>query len=243
MTQAVLYARYSPRPGHESDSAEKQLARARSYCNANDYEIAGEFADEDLSGGRADNRPGLQEALALACRLKAVLVVYKLDRLARNTQDALAITDRLTKANADLASLTESINTRSSMGRFFLTILAAFAELERSQIRERTSAAMLHHQAGGRRMTRADRCPYGTMPDPDGPMVEAEDGSLRPARLIDCPNEQRVIDSIRERAAQGWGVKRITTWLNETGVPSRGNRWHASTVRRILERQATVSAT
>ncbi len=44
-----------------------------------------------MSGGRADNRPGLQAAIALACKRKAVLVVYKLDRLARNTRDALDV--------------------------------------------------------------------------------------------------------------------------------------------------------
>ena len=101
-----------------------------------------------------------------ACKAKAVLVVYKLDRLARNTRDALDVLERLQKSKADLASVVEQINSRSPMGRFFFTQLAAFAELEREQIRARTSAAMRSYQAEGRRMTRADRCPYGKDPNP-----------------------------------------------------------------------------
>jgi DNA invertase Pin-like site-specific DNA recombinase len=42
--------------------------------------VIGRKHDNDMSGGRADNRPGLQAAIALACKRKAVLVVYRLDR-------------------------------------------------------------------------------------------------------------------------------------------------------------------
>jgi len=73
------------------------------------YEGIGKKHDNDMSGGRADNRPGLQAAIALACKRKAVLVVYKLDRLARNTRDALDVLEQLQKSKADLASLVEQI--------------------------------------------------------------------------------------------------------------------------------------
>ena len=156
MAQAVIYARFSPRAecGGLRFSVEKQTERCRALLQAHGYEVIGEKHDNDMSGGRADNRPGLQAAIALACKHKAVLVVYKLDRLARNTRDALEVLERLQKSKADLASLVEQINSRSPMGRFFFTQLAAFAELEREQIRERTSAAMRSYQADGRRMTR-----------------------------------------------------------------------------------------
>ena len=181
--------------------------------------------DEDMSGGRADNRPGLQRAIALACKRKAVLVVYKLDRLARNARDALDVLDRLRKSQADLASLVEQINSRSPMGKFFFTQLAAFAELEREQIRARTSAAMRGYQAEGRRMTRADRCPFGQQPDPSDP-----------SRLIDCPEEQAALARIRELRAEGKGAKAITAALTAERFPCRGIGWHLTTVRRLLAR-------
>ena len=181
--------------------------------------------DEDMSGGRADNRPGLQRAIALACKRKAVLVVYKLDRLARNARDALDVLDRLRKSQADLASLVEQINSRSPMGKFFFTQLAAFAELEREQIRARTSAAMRGYQAEGRRMTRADRCPFGQQPDPSDP-----------SRLIDCPEEQAALERIRQLRAEGKGAKAIVAALTAERFPCRGIGWHLTTVRRLLAR-------
>jgi site-specific DNA recombinase len=178
------------------------------------------------AGGRADNRPGLQAAIGLACKHKAVLVVYKLDRLARNTRDALDVLERLQKSKADLASLVEQINSRSQMGKFFFTQLAAFAELEREQIRARTSAAMRSYLSDGRRMTRADRCPFGQQPDPSDP-----------SRLIDHPEELAVLEGIRQLRAEGKGAKAITSALNAERVPCRGARWHLTTVRRLLARE------
>jgi site-specific DNA recombinase len=227
MTQALIYARFSPRPdAQDCDSVEKQIERCRAYCDAHGYEVIGRKHDNDMSGGRADNRPGLQAATALACKRKAVLVVYKLDRLARSTREALDVLERLQKSKADLASLVEQINSRSPMGRFFFTRLAAFAELGREQIRARTSAAMRGYQANGRRMTRADRCPFGRQPDPSDP-----------SRLIDQPEEMATLERIRQLRAEGKGAKAITAALNAEGFPCRGQRWHLTTVRRLLGRQ------
>jgi site-specific DNA recombinase len=228
MTQAVIYARFSPRPdAPDCDSVEKQIERCRACCDAHGYEVIGTKHDNDMSGGRADNRPGLQAAIALACKRKAVLVVYKLDRLARNTRDALDVLERLQKSKADLASLVEQINSRSPMGRFFFTQLAAFAELEREQIRARTSAAMRGYQAAGRRMTRPDRCPFGQQPDPSDP-----------SRLIDSPEELAALERMRQLRAEGKGAKAITAALNAEHVPCRGCEWHLTTVRRLLVRHA-----
>ena len=145
MPFAVVYARFSPRPSaEECDSVEKQIERCRAYCAGHGYRVAAAFHDKDLSGGRADNRPGLQDAIAAARSKKAVLVVYSLDRLARNTRDAIDILDQLRRGGADLASITESLNTRSAIGQFLFELLAAFAQLQRRQIQERTSSAMRH---------------------------------------------------------------------------------------------------
>ena len=128
-------------------SVEKQIERCRAYAAGHGYTVVAEHADKDLSGGRADNRPGLQKAIAEACRRQAVLVVYSLSRLARNTKDAIDLAERLNAAGADLAVIQENVNTRSPMGRFIFTLFSALAQLEREQIADRTSTAMLRHQA------------------------------------------------------------------------------------------------
>jgi site-specific DNA recombinase len=226
MPEAVLYGRFSPRPSaDECDSVEKQLERCRAYSAGHGYRVVAEHGDKDLSGGRADNRPGLQKAIGEACRRKAVLVVYSLSRLARCTKDAIDLAERLNAAGADLAVIQENVNTRSSMGRFIFTLFSALAQLEREQIAERTSAAMLRHQAKGRRMTRADRCPFGWRVDP----TNAE-------RLAEDDDEQAVIDRIRQERAKGHSLRAIAELLDRSGVRCRGGRWEHSTVRSILSR-------
>jgi DNA invertase Pin-like site-specific DNA recombinase len=229
MPDAVLYARFSPRPSaDECDSVEKQIERCRAYCAGHGHIAAAVHFDKDLSGGRADNRPGLQDAISEACARRAVLVVYSLSRLARNTRDAIDLADRLNRAGADLAVIQENVNTRSPMGRFIFTLFSALAQLEREQIGERTSTAMLRHQATGRRMTRADRCPYGWRVDP-----AAAD------RLAEDAEEQAVIVRIRQERDKGHSLRDIARSLDRAGLQCRGGRWEHSTVRSILVRVQT----
>ena len=204
MPEAVLYGRFSPRPSpDECDSVEKQLERCRAYALSQGYVVIAEHGDKDLSGGRADNRPGLQKAVAEACRRKAVLVVTSLSRLARNTRDAIDLAERLNVAGADLAVIQENVNIRSPMGRFVFTLFSALAQLEREQIAERTSTAMVRHQANGRRMPRPDRCPYGWQGD-----------SLDCCRLIWKAGEQVIIRHICSYCRNGSSFREIARALD-----------------------------
>src|SRR5438270_12986317 len=118
MPEAVLYARFSPRPlADECDSVERQIERCRAYSTGHGYTVVAEHEDKDLSGGRADNRPGLQKAIKAACERAAILVVCSLSRLARCTKDAIDLAERRNGAGADLAVIRESVNTGQPMGR------------------------------------------------------------------------------------------------------------------------------
>lgn len=79
-----------------------------------------------------------------------VLVVWKLDRLARSLKDLLTLLDRLKARGCCLRSLTEPIDTTSPLGEFVLQILGAVAQFERRLIRERTIAGQVAFlQRGG----------------------------------------------------------------------------------------------
>jgi DNA invertase Pin-like site-specific DNA recombinase len=209
MPDAVLYGRFSPRPSaDECDSVEKLIERNRAYAAGHGYTVAAVHSDKELSGGRADNRPGLQKAIAEACGRRAVLVVHSLSRLARNTRDAIDLAERLNKAAADLAVIQENVNTRSPMGRFIFTFFFALAQLEREQIGERTSAAMLRHQATGRRMTRPDPCPYGWRSDSTDPDRLAEDAGSRPS-LLESGRSGRTETAWRHRPGPRSGRDRL----------------------------------
>ena len=87
-------------------------------------------------------RPELRQCLA-ALRPGDVLVVYKMDRIARSLSDLLAILDSIKAAGADIRSLTEPLDTSGPIGTFMVQVLGAVAQLERSIIRQRTVAGQV----------------------------------------------------------------------------------------------------
>jgi DNA invertase Pin-like site-specific DNA recombinase len=97
------------------------------------------YWEEQTSGVKA--RPALEQLLNLL-QPGDVLVVYKLDRLARSLSDLLRIAEKVTKSGATLRSLTEPLETVTPVGRMLFQLLGAFAEFERNVIRERCSAGM-----------------------------------------------------------------------------------------------------
>lgn len=95
------------------------------------------------------DRPELDRLLA-DLRKGDVLVVYKLDRLARSVSQFVRVFELLRARGVAFRSLTESIETDSPHGRMFLHMLSAFAEFERELIRERCLAGQLAARAAGK---------------------------------------------------------------------------------------------
>ncbi|MGK8704739.1 recombinase family protein [Brucella anthropi] len=98
------------------------------------------FTDE-ASGSRIVGRPGLKAALN-ALRPGSKLVVWKIDRLGRNLSELIQTADLVRQKEAELVSLTESIDTSSSFGKAMYHLIGVFAQLERDMIVERTKAGV-----------------------------------------------------------------------------------------------------
>ena len=105
---------------------------------------------ETGSGTRTD-RPELAKVLEQA-RQDDVLVVWRLDRLARSLRHLIDIADDLNRRGVALKSITESIDTTTPSGRFMFNILGALSSMEREIIVERTRAGLIAAAARGRRM-------------------------------------------------------------------------------------------
>lgn len=218
---AIVYTRFSPRPNAaECESITTQLERCSAYCTAQGYISAAQYQDAGISGATQDERPGLQSAIEHVCRIKGILVVYSLDRLARNTRDALEISERLQAAGAELAVITQSINTHTPAGRFFFTLLAALAALERETICERTSVAMKAHQRRGRRMSRYAPFGYRVVGD----------------RLEPEPEEQEVVRQMLEWYERG-GYALCQRALRARGIYRRGDRWSLARIKSVIDRE------
>jgi len=106
------------------------------------------YTDEGVSGSLA-SRPELDRLLDRLDDGDEV-VVWKLDRIGRNTRNVLELIEQITVKGATFRSLTEGISTTGAMGKAMLTIMSAFAELERSTMLERTHAGLAAAKAKGR---------------------------------------------------------------------------------------------
>lgn len=204
-------------------SLSDQRVRIQAYCDAHDYQLIRIEADEGLSGKRADNRPALERAMQGVCQCQGVLIVAKLDRLARSTMDAIKLAKRIDACGADLASIGEKIDTASAMGRFVFRLMASLGELEREQIVERTRNGMCEKRRKSERISR--HIPYGFDLHDDG------------VQLIENPSESRTIERMRALRDSGMGYHTIARTLTGEGhKPKRAQAWSAAACHRILNR-------
>lgn len=117
------------------------------------------YIDDGVTGmiPLQDRPAGAQLLAAAAAGEISIVLVYKLDRLARKSLYILDAIDRLSKHGVSLCSMTQQFDTSTAMGRAFLQIMASFAELDREQLLERTIA-------GKARVARAGRIAGGVPP-------------------------------------------------------------------------------
>ncbi len=112
------------------------------------------FSDDAVSGAiRAADRPGFA-ALLSHVREEDTVVVYAIDRLGRNTVDVLETVEALKAKDVAVVSIREGFDLSTPMGKAMLTMLAAMAELERSNIKARQMAGIERARAEGKALGR-----------------------------------------------------------------------------------------
>jgi DNA invertase Pin-like site-specific DNA recombinase len=107
----------------------------------------------DTMSGARDDRPGLAELMAYV-REGDTIVVWKLDRLGRNTLHILETVKALTDRGVTLVSTSDGIDSSTPAGRMMIGVLGSLAEYERELIRERTALKRVTSRANGTRFGR-----------------------------------------------------------------------------------------
>lgn len=189
-------------------------------------EVVAEFQEVE-SGKRAD-RPQLAAALASCRTRRAVLVIAKLDRLARNARFLLSVVEGSGEAGVvfcDLPTL-----PAGPIGKFMLTQMAAVAELEAGLISQRTRAALAVAKARGVRLGNPSPTPATAEM---AAMARQARSRQATARATD------VLAVVRQVQAEGAGSLRvIAAELHAHGVltPAGKTHWSPEQVRRLLRR-------
>jgi site-specific DNA recombinase len=215
--RCAIYTRKSTEEGLEQEfnSLDAQRESGENYIKAQVNEgwecLPDRYDDGGFSGGNMD-RPALKRLMAdiEAGKVDSV-VVYKVDRLSRSLLDFAKMVETFDRHQVSFVSVTQLINTSTSMGRLMLNVLLSFAQFEREIISERTrdkiaAARRKGKWSGGMPILGYDVDPRGSK------LVVNEDEAVRVRAIFELYLEhQSMITTIKELDSRGWVNKRWTT--------------------------------
>jgi len=228
-TRVALYTRVSTEDqAKEGFSLDAQLERLRFYAKAQGWAVAGEYVDEGHSG-RTTKRPMYQKMMAERAAWDTLLVL-KMDRIHRNSRNFMGMMDELRRDGKEFASVTESLDTATAMGRFVMDIIQRIAQLESDQIGERTYVGM-EQKAKTRAGNLGKPAPFGYVYGPD-------------RTLTIVPEEATIIATIFRSYANGERRADIAQKLVDMGSKTRsGKPWDRWGIADILLNPTYAGAT
>lgn len=212
----VAYYRVSTeRQGQSGLGLNAQRSAVAAYVAARD--LLGEFVE--VESGQRNDRPQLAAALTLCRQRRAVLVIAKLDRLARS----VAFISDLMESGVEFVAV-----DMPQANKLTLQILAAVAEHEREMISQRTRAALSAAKMRGTRLGN---------PQPD--MAKASATASASAAHF----RAGITPMICTLQAEGRSLRSIAAELNAKGISSaRGHIWYATLIRAVLSTNIKLSS-
>jgi DNA invertase Pin-like site-specific DNA recombinase len=214
MRSAIAYYRVSTqRQGKSGLGLEAQQAAVRHYCSINGYTLLQEI--QEVKSTRKQ-RPGLQEALLLCQKIKATLIIARLDRLGRDVEEI---------AHNIKLPVEIIVADNPHANRLTIHILAAVAEEQRRLIAENTRVAL---QAAKRRGT-----------------ILGKNGKILSVKNKQAADEfaMKVLPVLNKLKKQGFTtIKAITQELNRRKVPTFriGCKWHLASVHNLIGRMKKI---
>jgi DNA invertase Pin-like site-specific DNA recombinase len=222
------YTRVSTAEQVEGFGLDVQEAAIRKYCKDEGLLLVAMLTDEGQSGSNGlDDRLGLAEGLARIERGEAsALVVYRLDRLARDLLLQETVHARLETAGASVLSVSEPAMTGDDPTRVLVRqLLGGIAQYERAVIRGRMMAGKAAKVAKGG--YGGGRPAYG----------QRADGG----ELVANTEEAAIVETVTTMRKAGESYRSIATALKDGGLTTRsGGEWNPNQVRRIAQRSGVV---
>lgn len=221
----VGYIRVSTEKQAKEYGPEVQRQEIIDHCNANKYTLIHIY--EDTESGAKESREDIMSLLGDARKNSfRKVIVPKIDRLSRDAMFCLWVEKELRKSNVELFSIAEPFRWDDPVQKMMLTIIAAFAEYERSSINVRMTAG---------RKVKAKQGGYAGGGVPLG--YKAANGKL----LVDREKADTVKEAFRLRG-KGLSLRRIADTLNRKGhTTAQGKKFSAVQVKRILDNKEFYS--
>ena len=212
-----LYVRVSTdEQAKDGHSIHAQISKLKAFATFNDWE--GTTYVDDGYSAKDLKRP---EINALFKDIKSgkinAVAIHKLDRLTRSVKNLHEILEIFDKYNCKLISITESLDTSSAGGRFFITMLGAMAQWERETISERTSIGVKQAITSGKV---SGRVPLGYIKQGDGFIIDEANATI--------------VKRIFEKYNQGTGSTGIVKDFQREGLIPYDQPWDHTKIIRIL---------
>lgn len=203
----VIYARYSSHSQTEQ-SIEGQLAVCKEYAKRNNYTIVGEYIDRALTG-TSDKRPQFQKMIQDSNKkfFNGVLV-YQLDRFARNRYDSATYKNKLKKNNVRVFSAKENISDDAS-GVLMESVLEGMAEYYSVELSQKVKRGM---------KINAEKCKYNGGTVPLGYKISED------KKYIIDEEKALIVKEIFEMYANGFTMADIIKYLNEKNIKNSMNK-------------------
>jgi DNA invertase Pin-like site-specific DNA recombinase len=150
--RAAIYVRVST----DKQTVENQLRELRQIAERRGWEVVEQYSDAGISGAKGrDNRPGLDRMLKDASKRRFdVVMAWAIDRIGRSLIDLLGTIQTLEACGVDLYLDQQAIDTTTPAGRLMFQVTGAFAEFERSMIRQRVHAGLKRAVEAGKTLGR-----------------------------------------------------------------------------------------
>ena len=226
--RVAAYARVSTDTDEQEGSYEAQVKHYTTLIQNNpDWEFAGMFADDGISGTQAKKRPEFLRMIEACEHGNVDMVITKsISRWARNTLDSLTYIRKLKDLGIPVFFEKENINTMDASGELLLTIMASIAQQESLSISQNTRIGIRYKfQEGKGRLNTAV-------------FLGLELGS-KPGEYVVNPEQAGVARRIYREYLEGYSPGMIAAHLNADGIrtASGEGQWYASAIASILSNE------
>lgn len=222
--RVAAYCRVSTDDEEQKTSYEAQIGYYTEKINQNpEWQMAGIFADEGISGTQAKKRPEFLKMIRLCRQRKIDIILTKsLSRFARNTVDSLGYIRELRALGIAVISEKENINTLTAESEMLITIMSCFAQAESESISKNVSRGVRQSFKNG------------NVPMQYARLLGYRKGHDGNAEII--PEEAEVVKEIYRCYLDGMSMNLIADRLNEKGLTTKGGSspYRKTVVQRIL---------